>query len=91
MLPLNELNKGDLRLLEVDTPLLLPVGVHLRFIVTSVDVLHSFSVPALGIKIDAVPGRLNQVSAFIKREGIYYGQCSELCGVNHALCRLNLL
>jgi heme/copper-type cytochrome/quinol oxidase subunit 2 len=52
-------------------------------LITSVDVLHSWAVPAFGIKMDAVPGRLNQVSLFIKREGVFYGQCSEICGVNH--------
>jgi len=91
MTPLNELKHGDLRLLEVDNPLVLPVGTHLRFIVTANDVLHSFAVPALGIKIDSVPGRLNQVSAFIKREGIYYGQCSELCGVNHGFMPIKII
>jgi cytochrome c oxidase subunit 2 len=53
-------------------------------IITSADVLHSWAVPSLGVKCDAVPGRLNQTSIFIKREGVYYGQCSELCGTNHA-------
>jgi cytochrome c oxidase subunit 2 len=91
MLPIEDLKKGQLRLLEVDNSLILPVRTHIRFIVTALDVLHSFSVPALGIKIDAVPGRLNQVSAFIKREGIYYGQCSELCGVNHGFMPIKIL
>jgi len=84
MLPFSQLNPGDLRLLEVDQRLVCPINTHLRFLVTSSDVLHSFAVPSLGIKIDTVPGRLNQVSCYIKREGIFYGQCSELCGVNHA-------
>ncbi|PTQ40273.1 hypothetical protein MARPO_0041s0129 [Marchantia polymorpha] len=53
-------------------------------IITSADVLHSWAVPSLGVKCDAVPGRLNHTSIFIKREGVYYGQCSELCGTNHA-------
>ena len=56
-------------------------------IITSADVLHSWAVPSLGVKCDAVPGRLNQTSIFIKREGVYYGQCSELCGTNHAFMR----
>jgi len=72
-----------LRLLEADNYLHLPSNMPLRLIVTASDVLHSFSVPALGIKIDAVPGRLNSVIMYSKREGEIYGQCSELCGANH--------
>jgi cytochrome c oxidase subunit 2 len=91
MLPIGDLNLGDLRLLEVDNVLLVPSHMHLRFIVTSLDVLHSFAIPSLGIKVDAVPGRLNQVSAFINREGVYYGQCSELCGVNHGFMPIKVI
>jgi cytochrome c oxidase subunit 2 len=83
MVPENELKVGDLRLLEVDNPIVLPVKTPIRVLVTATDVLHSWAVPSLGIKIDAVPGRLNQVAFTIKREGVYYGQCSEICGVNH--------
>jgi len=83
MLPTSELKLGQSRLLEVDNATVLPVKTHIRVIVTATDVLHSWAVPSLGIKIDAVPGRLNQVQLFIKREGVYYGQCSEICGVNH--------
>ena len=79
----DELNKGELRLLQVDKTFMLPIDTHINVIITSQDVLHSWAVPSLGIKVDAVPGRLNQISVFIKREGVYYGQCSELCGVNH--------
>lgn len=71
------------RLLEVDNRLLVPTNTHIRVLVTSADVLHSWAVPSLGVKVDACPGRLNQVFLFIKREGVFYGQCSELCGVNH--------
>jgi len=84
MLPTEDLTVGQFRLLEVDNQVVLPILTHVRLLVTAADVLHSFAVPALGVKIDCVPGRLNQVSLFIKREGIYFGQCSELCGVNHA-------
>jgi cytochrome c oxidase subunit 2 len=73
-----------LRLLEVDSRLLLPWKEHIRILVTSTDVIHSWAVPSLGIKMDACPGRLNQVSLFINRPGLFYGQCSEICGVNHA-------
>jgi len=73
----------NFRLLTVDNHLFLPTNIHIRAIVTSADVLHSWAVPSLGFKLDACPGRLNQTSLYIKRKGIYYGQCSELCGVNH--------
>lgn len=83
MVPEDELELGQLRLLEVDNRLVVPANTHLRMIITSADVLHSWAVPSLGVKCDAVPGRLNQASILIKREGVYYGQCSELCGTNH--------
>lgn len=83
MIPEDELVLGELRLLEVDNPVILPTDTHIRAIVTSEDVLHSWAIPALGVKMDAVPGRLNQVSIFIKRSGVFYGQCSEICGVHH--------
>jgi cytochrome c oxidase subunit 2 len=78
-----DLEKGQFRLLEVDKNVVLPIDLNIKFLVTAADVLHSFSVNSLGIKIDAVPGRLNQTSAYIRRPGVYYGQCSELCGANH--------
>jgi cytochrome c oxidase subunit 2 len=84
MTPTTELSEGDSRLLEVDKPMILPVDTQIRILVTSTDVLHAFSVNSLGVKVDAVPGRLNQLSTFIKRPGTFYGQCSELCGTNHA-------
>ena len=84
MVPEDELELGQLRLLEVDNRVVVPANTHLRMIITSADVLHSWAVPSLGVKCDAVPGRLNQASILIKREGVYYGQCSELCGTNHA-------
>lgn len=71
------------RLLEVDNRVVLPINTHIRVLVTSADVLHSWAVPSLGVKVDSCPGRLNQVHLFIKREGVFYGQCSEICGVNH--------
>ena len=83
MIPEDELEAGQLRLLDVDNRVVVPVNTHIRMIITSADVLHSWAVPSLGIKCDAVPGRLNQVNLFIKREGVFYGQCSELCGANH--------
>ena len=78
-----DLSYGSLRILEVDKPLFLPVDVPIRVIVSSDDVLHSWAVPSLGIKIDCVPGRLNVVDFKISRAGIFYGQCSEICGTQH--------
>jgi len=83
MIPEDDLTGGNLRLLEVDNRVVLPVKTHIRVLVTSADVLHSWAVPSFGVKVDACPGRLNQTSVFIKREGTYFGQCSEICGVNH--------
>ena len=84
MLPEEDLEAGQLRLLEVDQRVVVPVNTHIRMILTAADVLHAWAVPSLGLKVDCVPGRLNQVSMFIRREGVFYGQCSELCGANHA-------
>nr|YP_007890638.1 cytochrome c oxidase subunit II [Jakoba bahamiensis]AGH24132.1 cytochrome c oxidase subunit 2 [Jakoba bahamiensis] len=83
MVPEEELQEGQFRLLEVDNQVVVPAKTHVRVLVTSADVLHSWAIPSLGVKMDACPGRLNQVTMFIKREGTYYGQCSEICGVNH--------
>lgn len=85
------LNAGELRLLETDNALLIPTQTPLRFLITSSDVLHSWAVPSLGIKVDACPGRLNQNLITIKRPGIFYGQCSEICGVNHGFMPINLV
>lgn len=84
MIQEDDLELGQLRLLEVDNRVVVPAKTHLRIIVTSADVLHSWAVPSLGVKCDAVPGRLNQISILVQREGVYYGQCSEICGTNHA-------
>ena len=78
-----DLEYGQLRVLEVDFPMVLPVMVHIRVLVTSGDVLHSWAVPAMGVKCDAVPGRVNQIGVMLLREGMVYGQCSEICGVQH--------
>jgi cytochrome c oxidase subunit 2 len=83
MVPESDLTLGNLRLLEVDNRVVLPVRSHVRVLVTANDVLHSWAVPSLGIKCDAVPGRLNQTGFLLEREGVFYGQCSELCGANH--------
>lgn len=83
MIPDNELTFGHLRLLEVDNTVVLPTRVFIRMNITATDVLHSWAVPSLGIKADAVPHRINSVFVFIQRPGTFYGQCSEICGVNH--------
>ena len=85
MIPEDDLELGQLRLLEVDHRVVLPINTHVRVIVTAADVLHSWAVPSLGVKCDAVPGRLNQTSVFLRREGVFYGQCSEICGANHGV------
>lgn len=82
-MPESELKPGELRLLEVDNRVVVPVDTHIRVIVTGADVLHCWAVPSLGVKLDGVPGRLNQTSFLANREGVYFGQCSEICGVNH--------
>ena len=83
-IPEDDLELGQSRLLEVDNRVVLPAKSPIRFIVTSADVPHSWAVPSSGVKCDAVPGRLNQISILVQREGVYYGQCSEICGTNHA-------
>ena len=84
LVPESDLEDGALRMLEVDFRVIIPELTHVRFIVTSADVIHSYASPSLGIKCDAYPGRLNQVSVFINREGVFYGQCSEICGILHS-------
>jgi len=84
IVPESDLDEGTLRLLEVDNRVIIPELTHVRFIITSGDVIHSFACNSLGIKADAYPGRLNQASVFVNREGVFYGQCSEICGILHS-------
>jgi cytochrome c oxidase subunit 2 len=84
MMPSNDLEKGQFRLLEVDNRVILPYLTQVRLLVTAGDVIHSWTIPSLGIKADAVPGRLNQLNVFFNRPGVFYGQCSEICGANHS-------
>ena len=74
---------GGFRLLETNSKLILPINKKIRLLITSDDVIHSWTIPSFAVKVDAVPGRLNQVFLKILRPGIYYGQCSEICGINH--------
>jgi len=80
-----------LRLLNVDSPLWLPVKTHIRLMITSADVIHSWAVPALGVKVDAVPGRINQTFLYINEPGRYFGQCSEICGANHGFMPIEII
>lgn len=75
--------KNSFRLLDVDNRLIIPFNNQIRIIINSTDVIHSWTIPSLGIKIDSIPGRINQSFIIINRPGIYYGQCSEICGINH--------
>nr|YP_009700485.1 cytochrome c oxidase subunit II [Xenopus amieti]YP_009700498.1 cytochrome c oxidase subunit II [Xenopus boumbaensis]YP_009700563.1 cytochrome c oxidase subunit II [Xenopus ruwenzoriensis]YP_009700576.1 cytochrome c oxidase subunit II [Xenopus kobeli]QEQ13556.1 cytochrome c oxidase subunit II [Xenopus amieti]QEQ13569.1 cytochrome c oxidase subunit II [Xenopus boumbaensis]QEQ13634.1 cytochrome c oxidase subunit II [Xenopus ruwenzoriensis]QEQ13647.1 cytochrome c oxidase subunit II [Xenopus k len=84
MVPTNDLTPGQFRLLEVDNRMVVPMESPTRLLVTAEDVLHSWAVPSLGVKTDAIPGRLNQTSFIATRPGVFYGQCSEICGANHS-------
>nr|AFG29142.1 cytochrome c oxidase subunit II [Tetanocera montana]AFG29143.1 cytochrome c oxidase subunit II [Tetanocera montana] len=84
MIPLNELEKDGFRLLDVDNRVVLPMGSHIRVLVSAADVIHSWTVPSLGVKVDGTPGRLNQTNFLINRPGLFFGQCSEICGANHS-------
>nr|AHL44270.1 cytochrome c oxidase subunit II [Adelphocoris suturalis] len=84
MKPTNELNMNEFRLLEVDNRVILPMKSTIRMLVTSSDVIHSWTIPSMGIKIDGTPGRLNQGNMNMNRPGLMFGQCSEICGANHS-------
>nr|WHL46306.1 cytochrome oxidate subunit 2 [Echinolaelaps echidninus] len=84
MIPENELEMDKFRLLEVDNNFVIPNLTGLRLLISSADVIHSWTVPSLGVKVDAVPGRLNQIFLYAYRPGLFYGQCSEICGANHS-------
>lgn len=83
MIPDSEIKDGQERLLEVDNRIVIPRGKTVRFLITAGDVIHSFTIPSFGFKKDAIPGRINEVFAKVNKKGVYYGQCSELCGVDH--------
>nr|YP_009355575.1 cytochrome c oxidase subunit II [Trichonotus setiger]BAX03918.1 cytochrome c oxidase subunit II [Trichonotus elegans]BBU26048.1 cytochrome c oxidase subunit 2 [Trichonotus elegans] len=84
MIPTQDLTPGQFRLLETDHRMVVPVESPIRILVSAEDVLHSWAVPSLGVKMDAVPGRLNQTAFITSRPGVFYGQCSEICGANHS-------
>jgi cytochrome c oxidase subunit 2 len=83
IVPSSDLEIGTLRLMETDQSILFPRGSHVRFVLGRSDVIHDWAVPRLGLKLDCVPGRLNQTSTLSERAGVFMGQCSELCGVYH--------
>nr|YP_010872890.1 cytochrome c oxidase subunit II [Pheidole megacephala]WGV34090.1 cytochrome c oxidase subunit II [Pheidole megacephala] len=84
MVPSNQLQPNEFRLLDVDTRCILPFNFPIRILTTSMDVIHAWTVPALGIKMDSTPGRLNQTMLLMNRPGLFFGQCSEICGINHS-------
>nr|AAC64097.1 cytochrome oxidase subunit II [Simulium bivittatum]AAC64098.1 cytochrome oxidase subunit II [Simulium bivittatum] len=84
MIPTNELDTNGFRLLDVDNRIVLPMNTQIRILVTAADVIHSWTVPALGVKVDGTPGRLNQTNFLMNRPGLFFGQCSEICGANHS-------
>nr|YP_010988650.1 cytochrome c oxidase subunit II [Allanaspides helonomus]WOR80942.1 cytochrome c oxidase subunit II [Allanaspides helonomus] len=84
MIPSTELNLLNFRLLDVDNRTILPTNTQIRVLISAADVIHSWAIPSLGIKADAIPGRLNQVSFLMNRPGLFFGQCSEICGANHS-------
>nr|AIT58399.1 cytochrome c oxidase subunit 2 [Coptotermes acinaciformis acinaciformis] len=90
MIPQEEQQESTFRLLDTDNRIVLPMNSPIRMIVTAADVLHSWTIPSLGVKTDATPGRLNQTSFSISRPGILYGQCSEICGANHSLLPITI-
>nr|QFZ89400.1 cytochrome oxidase subunit II [Megascolecidae sp. SC201729-01] len=84
MVQTTDLLPGDFRLLEVDNRIVVPMQLEVRMLITAADVLHSWTIPSLGVKVDAVPGRLNQIGFTTSHPGVFYGQCSEICGANHS-------
>lgn len=86
----SSLEPGDLRLLAVDSYLVLPVNTSIRLLVSSTDVIHSFAIPSLALKCDAIPGRLNSTGLIINRPSTFYGQCSEQCGAGHSFMPIGL-
>nr|AND96421.1 cytochrome c oxidase subunit 2 [Onthophagus vulpes] len=84
MISMNDMKLDNFRLLDVDNRTILPYNSQIRMLITAADVIHSWTIPALSVKIDATPGRLNQISFLINRAGLFFGQCSEICGANHS-------
>ena len=83
MVPDEDLKEGQPRLLQTDTEMVIPVNTKVRLVITGKDVIHSWAIPAFGVKKDAVPGHFNEIWFEVNKEGTYYGQCSEICGTGH--------
>lgn len=90
IIPSNERDNNGFRLLDVDNRTVIPIGAQIRTLISAADVLHSWTVPAIGVKADAVPGRLNQVNFTSRRPGLFFGQCSEICGANHSFMPISI-
>nr|ASU53070.1 cytochrome oxidase subunit II [Chaitophorus sp. ZMIOZ 13647]ASU53082.1 cytochrome oxidase subunit II [Chaitophorus sp. ZMIOZ 13881]ASU53348.1 cytochrome oxidase subunit II [Chaitophorus sp. ZMIOZ 32398]ASU53349.1 cytochrome oxidase subunit II [Chaitophorus sp. ZMIOZ 32410]ASU53407.1 cytochrome oxidase subunit II [Chaitophorus sp. ZMIOZ 35414]ASU53409.1 cytochrome oxidase subunit II [Chaitophorus sp. ZMIOZ 35434]ASU53410.1 cytochrome oxidase subunit II [Chaitophorus sp. ZMIOZ 35448]ASU5341 len=87
---INNTEKENFRLIEVDNKTILPYKFNIRLLISSEDVIHSWTIPSLAIKIDAIPGRMNQINMFMNRPGMYFGQCSEICGINHSFMPIQI-
>nr|YP_010381685.1 cytochrome c oxidase subunit II [Pseudosymplanella nigrifasciata]UDL72060.1 cytochrome c oxidase subunit 2 [Pseudosymplanella nigrifasciata] len=87
---INKPKKNEFRLLEVSNRMILPFSTQTRLIISSSDVIHSWTIQSLGVKMDAIPGRLNQSSIYMKKPGLFFGQCSEICGMNHSFMPISL-
>nr|YP_009536335.1 cytochrome c oxidase subunit II [Ornithodoros tholozani]AYN50600.1 cytochrome c oxidase subunit II [Ornithodoros tholozani] len=90
MIPINDMNLETFRLLDVDNRIVVPFNTNIRLLITAADVIHSWTIPSIGVKMDAVPGRLNQISTITNRPGIFFGQCSEICGANHSFMPISM-
>nr|YP_009652697.1 cytochrome c oxidase subunit II [Dermacentor everestianus]QCF46395.1 cytochrome c oxidase subunit II [Dermacentor everestianus] len=90
MIPESEMNMNSIRLLETDNNLVIPMNTNIKFLISSADVIHSWTVPSLGLKMDAIPGRMNQCFSSSNRPGLYFGQCSEICGANHSFMPISM-
>nr|AAM73846.1 cytochrome oxidase subunit II [Nurudea shiraii]AGW07085.1 cytochrome c oxidase subunit II [Nurudea shiraii] len=87
---INNMNKENFRLIEVDNKTILPFKLNIRLLISSDDVIHSWTIPSLAIKMDAIPGRINQINLFMNRPGLFFGQCSEICGINHSFMPIQI-
>uniref|UniRef100_A0A6M5CWM7 Cytochrome c oxidase subunit 2 n=1 Tax=Myzocallis coryli TaxID=527763 RepID=A0A6M5CWM7_9HEMI len=87
---INNLEKNNFRLIEVDNKTIIPYKFNIRLLISSDDVIHSWTIPSLAIKMDAIPGRMNQINMFMNRPGLFFGQCSEICGINHSFMPIQI-
>nr|YP_010586162.1 cytochrome c oxidase subunit II [Eubasilissa sinensis]UZZ43924.1 cytochrome c oxidase subunit II [Eubasilissa sinensis] len=90
MIPTNKINTNEFRLIEVDNRIILPMKTQIRIMISASDVIHSWTIPSLAVKADAVPGRLNQANFLLNRPGLFFGQCSEICGTNHSFMPITI-